>query len=98
MRSVDERVSSRATFFYAHVAGMDAFARGLKAAAAIRADGRIAEFVRQRYASWNSELGRRIESGDATLEELEKIALHRIEWPLESGRQEMLEHILHEFI
>jgi xylose isomerase len=84
--------------FYAHVAGMDAFARGLKAAAAIRADGRIAEFVRQRYASWNSELGRRIESGDATLEELEKIALHRIEWPLESGRQEMLEHILHELI
>jgi xylose isomerase len=54
--------------------------------------------VRQRYASWNSELGRRIESGDATLEELEKIALHRIEWPLESGRQEMLEHILHELI
>jgi xylose isomerase len=52
--------------FHAHVAGMDAFARGLKAAAAIRADGRIAQFVRQRYASWDSELGRRIENGDAS--------------------------------
>lgn len=84
--------------FHAHVAGMDAFARGLKAAAAIRADGRIAEFVRQRYASWNSELGRRIENGDASLEELEKIALAQTSWPVESGRQEHLEHILHGFI
>ena len=84
--------------FHAHVAGMDAFARGLRAAVAIRSDGRIAQFVRQRYASWNSDLGRRIESGDATLEELERIALAQKSWPVESGRQEMLEHILHELI
>ena len=79
-------------------AGMDAFARGLKAAAAVRADGRIAQFVKQRYASWDSELGRRIENGDATLEELEKVALSQTAWPVESGRQELLEHILHEHI
>ncbi|MBI1304461.1 MAG: xylose isomerase [Phycisphaera sp.] len=84
--------------FHAHVAGMDAFARGLKAAAAIRSDGRIAAFVRARYASWDSELGRRIEAGDATLEELEALALHRIDWPVESGRQEMLEQIMHDRI
>jgi xylose isomerase len=84
--------------FHAHVAGMDAFARGLKAAAAIRADGRIARFVAERYASWNSDLGRRIEDGAATLEELEKVALYQTSWPVESGRQEMLEHILHERI
>jgi xylose isomerase len=84
--------------FHAHVAGMDAFARGLKAAAAIRADGRIAEFVRKRYASWDSELGRRIENGDASLEELEKIALAQGPCPVESGRQEHLEQILHGFI
>ncbi|MFM2164323.1 MAG: hypothetical protein RL325_760, partial [Planctomycetota bacterium] len=84
-----------ADLFHAHVAGMDAFARGLKAAAAIRADGRIAQFVKDRYASWNSELGRRIERGEATLEELEKTALYATSWPVESGRQEMLEHILH---
>ena len=84
--------------FHAHVAGMDAFARGLKAAAAIRADGRIAQFGKNRYASWDSELGRRIENGDATLEDLEKLALAQTSWPVESGRQEMLEHILHEHI
>jgi xylose isomerase len=54
--------------------------------------------VKQRYASWDSELGRRIENGDATLEELEKVALSQTAWPVESGRQELLEHILHEHI
>ena len=57
--------------FHAHISGMDAFARGLKAAAAIRADGRLGEFLQARYASWDSELGQRIESGGITLEELE---------------------------
>ena len=33
--------------FYAHIGGMDAFARGLKNAAAIRADGRLAELVKK---------------------------------------------------
>ena len=81
--------------FHAHVASMDAFARGLKAAAAIRADGRIASFIAARYASWDSDLGRRIEAGEVGLDELEKIALYATSWPVESGRQEMLEHIFH---
>src|ERR1700690_2133951 len=49
--------------FHAHIGGMDAFARGLKIAAAIRADGRLANFVKERYASWDSGLGANIESG-----------------------------------
>ena len=40
--------------FHAHIGGMDAFARGLKIAAAIRKDGRLAKFVKNRYASWDS--------------------------------------------
>jgi hypothetical protein len=36
--------------FYAHTGGMDAFARDLKIAAEIRADGRLAELVKNRYA------------------------------------------------
>ena len=40
--------------FHAHIGGMDAFARGLKIAAAIRKDGRLEEFVKQRYASWDT--------------------------------------------
>lgn len=84
--------------FHAHISGMDAFARGLRAAAAIRADGRLQAFLRDRYASWDSELGRRIDSGSITLEELEAHAIERGEPTLASGRQEMLEGLFNEFI
>jgi xylose isomerase len=85
--------------FYAHIGGMDAFARGLKIAAAIRKDGRLAEFVRQRYRSWDSGLGREIESGKSSFEALEKYMLKKGEAsPNESGRQEFLENLINEFI
>jgi xylose isomerase len=84
--------------FYAHIGGMDAFARGLKIAAAIRKDGRLAEFVQQRYSSFDSEAGQKVESGKMTLEELEKIALANGEPQLASGRQEMLENLINSFI
>jgi xylose isomerase len=85
--------------FYAHIGGMDAFARGLKIAAAIRKDGRLAEFVRQRYRSWDSGLGQQIESGQSSFEALEKYMLKKGEpSPNESGRQEFLENLINEFI
>jgi len=49
--------------FYAHIAGMDTFARGLKIAAAIRKDGRLADFVKQRYSSWDTGIGKKNRSG-----------------------------------
>src|SRR6266576_841085 len=61
--------------FYAHIGGMDVFARGLKIAAAIRADGRLAEFLRQRYSSWDSGIGAKIEAGKASFKELEAYML-----------------------
>jgi xylose isomerase len=84
--------------FHAHIGGMDAFARGLKIAAAIRKDGRLAEFVQQRYSSFDSEAGQKVESGKMTLEELEKIALANGEPQLASGRQEMLENLINTFL
>jgi xylose isomerase len=85
--------------FHAHIGGMDAFARGLKIAAAIRRDGRMAEFVRQRYSSWDSGLGAKIESGKAGFKELEAYMLQKGDiTPNASGRQEMLENIINEFI
>ncbi len=85
--------------FHAHIGGMDAFARGLKIAAAIRADGRLGEFVRNRYRSWDAGVGKEIESGKATFETLEKYALAKGEAaPNESGRQEFLENLINEFI
>ena len=44
---------------------MDAFARGLKIAAAIRDDGVLENFVKDRYASWDSGIGAEIEKGKA---------------------------------
>lgn len=85
--------------FIAHIAGMDAFARGLKAAAAIRADGRIDAFVKNRYRSWDSGIGAKIEAGKATFADCEKHALKLGEVTgLESGRQELLESIFNEYI
>lgn len=84
--------------FHAHIAGMDAFARGLKIAAAIRADGVLAKFVRERYASWDSELGRKVEAGQASLQELEAYARGRGEPEVKSGRQEMLENLINSYI
>jgi len=85
--------------FYAHIGGMDAFARGLKIAAAIRKDGRLAEFVKHRYASWDSGIGARIESGNATLKEIESHILKQGDVsPNVSGRQEFLENLINEFI
>jgi xylose isomerase len=84
--------------FHAHIGGMDTFARGLKIAAALRADGRIADFVKARYATWDSELGKKIELGKVSLEELEKTALVQPAPVLSSGGQEYLENIVNEFL
>jgi xylose isomerase len=85
--------------FYAHIGGMDAFARGLKIAAAIRKDGRLAEFIRERYKSWDSGLGREIEAGKSSFAVLEEFMLQKGEPSANtSGRQEFLENLINEFI
>ena len=85
--------------FHAHIGGMDTFARGLKIAAAIRADGRLAEFVRNRYRSWDTGIGKKIESGKTSFKTLETYMLKKGEVTKnESGRQEFLENLINEFI
>lgn len=83
---------------HAHVGGMDAMARGLKIAAAIREDGRLIEFLRERYAGFDSGIGAKIESGSVGFEELEAYALGKGEPALSSGRQEMLENLINQFL
>ena len=78
--------------------GMDTFARGLKSAAAIRADGRMKEFVAKRYGGWDEGIGAKIERGEANLADLEAHALSNEPAPPSSGRQEMLENLFNEFI
>jgi xylose isomerase len=85
--------------FHAHIGGMDAFARGLKIAAAIRADGEFDRFVRERYSSFDSGIGSDIESGKADFRKLEAYVLSKGDAaPNRSGRQEMLEHLLNRYI
>ena len=85
--------------FHAHIGGMDAFARGLKIADAIISDGRLSGFVKDRYKSWDSELGRRIESGQASFGDLEAYIMPKGEAAKNvSGRQEMLENLFNEYI
>ena len=85
--------------FYAHVGGMDAFAKGLKIAAAIRADGALAKMVADRYASWNSGVGGEIEAGRHSFESLEKYMLAKGEaTPNQSGRQELFENVVNRYV
>lgn len=80
--------------FLAHIAGMDAFALGLRNACKIIEDGRIDEFVKERYASYHSGIGAKILSGSTDLEELSRYALALDEVKLQSGRQEYLESVV----
>ncbi|HUF61803.1 MAG TPA: xylose isomerase [Verrucomicrobiales bacterium] len=84
--------------FHAHIGGMDAFARGLKIAAAILEDGRLDEFVRNRYSSYDQGMGRQIEEGSVGFRDLEAWVLEQGEPEVVSGRQEMLENLINDFI
>jgi xylose isomerase len=85
--------------FHAHIGGMDAFARGLKIAHAIIKDGRLDGFVKDRYSSFDTGIGARIEAGKTSFTELEKHALGLKSSPLPaSGRQEMLESLINDFV
>lgn len=85
--------------FHAHIGGMDAFARGLKVASAIRKDGRLAKFLQKRYASWDTGIGAKIEKDKMNFRSLEAYMLAKGDVkPCVSGRQEMLENLINEFI
>ena len=85
--------------FLSYIAGMDSFALGLKIADRIMKDGRINEFVKQRYSSFSHGIGEKITNRATSLEELEKYALKlNIADNKQSGRQEYLESIVNDMI
>lgn len=87
-----------ADLFHAHIGAMDAFARGLKIAANMIEDDALAEIVRQRYAEWDTDFGRRIECAEEDFESLESHTLQHGEPRTQSGRQELIENLLNEYI
>ncbi|GJP37794.1 hypothetical protein CLOM_g22203 [Closterium sp. NIES-68] len=86
--------------FIAHIAGMDALARGLRNVAAIIDDGDLDKLVQGRYASWKEGIGARIEKGEVGFEELETAVMADggKEPEVGSGKQELAEALFHRFV
>lgn len=84
--------------FYSYIAGMDTFARGLKVAAKLIEDKVFENFITNRYASYNDGIGKDIVEGKVGFKELEQYALENGATPNVSGRQELLESILNQYI
>ncbi len=83
---------------YSHAAGMDAFAKGLKAAQKMVDDGIFEKLVAERYAGYNSGVGKDIVSGKADFKSLENYAMSLGKVEHISGKQEYLETLLNEYI
>lgn len=84
--------------FYAHIGGMDAFARGLLAAHAILEDGEFLRLRKERYASFDSGKGKQFSQGKMTLEALRALAHKNGEPEQISGKQEYYENLIAKFI
>ena len=84
--------------FYAHIGGMDAFAKGLLIAHKIIEDKVLSNFIEERYSSHNSGIGKQIMAGDVGLEEIEQWILKQKNPVQQSARQEMLENIINSYM
>jgi xylose isomerase len=87
-----------ADIFYAHIGGMDTFARALLTAQAILDNGEYTRLRKDRYASFDAGKGKQFEQGKSTLEELKALALKNGEPKQISGRQEYYENLINKFI
>ncbi|WP_347941945.1 xylose isomerase [Peribacillus simplex] len=83
---------------YAHVAGMDAFARGLKVAHKLLEDRVFENIIDERYSSFKEGIGLEIVEGRANFHTLEQYALQNTNITNKSGRQERLKAILNQYI
>jgi xylose isomerase len=81
-----------------YIMGMDTFALGLIKANELIEDGRIDEFVKHRYESYTTGIGKKIVEGSTSLEALEEYTLQHSEPVLESGKQEYLEAVVNNIL
>jgi xylose isomerase len=84
--------------FYAHIGGMDAFARALLIAQAIIDDGEYHKLRKDRYASFDAGKGKAFSQGKVSLEDLASLAHKNGEPKQLSGRQEYFENLISKFI
>jgi xylose isomerase len=90
--------TDNADLFLAHIGGMDTFARALIAADKIINQSAYVSLRKERYASFDSGDGSLFEKGKLTLKDLHKIAGNAAEPGQKSGKQELFENILNQYI
>ncbi|MER3376048.1 MAG: xylose isomerase [Allomuricauda sp.] len=84
--------------FHAHIGGMDAFARGLLAANDILENSNYISMRKERYSSFDSGTGKAFENGKLTLEDLHGHASANQDIKKRSGKQELFENIINQYI
>jgi xylose isomerase len=84
--------------FIAHVGAMDVMARALEAAAAILEESPYKKMVADRYASYDSGMGKQFEEGKLTFEDVYAYAKANGEPKQISGKQELYEAIVNMYI
>lgn len=84
--------------FHAHIGGMDAFARALITADAVLEKSPYRKMRADRYASFDSGSGKDFENGKLTLEDLTEHASANQSIPARSGKQELFENIINQYI
>ncbi|WP_372752398.1 xylose isomerase [Mariniflexile sp.] len=84
--------------FHAHIGGADTFARALITADKIMTSSAYNKLRAERYASFDSGKGKDFEAGKLSLQDLYEIAQENGELPLTSGKQELFENIINQYI
>lgn len=87
-----------ADLFEAHIGGMDTFAVGLEVANRIISDGKMASFIKNRYASFDSGDGAKFEKGQMKLDELAALAGDYGNIGMNSGKQERMENLVNQYL
>jgi len=87
-----------ADIFYAHIGGMDTFARALLVAQSVLEKSKYKELRKERYSSFDSGKGRQFELGKLALDELRDLAHKNGEPDQISGKQEYFENIINRYI
>tara|TARA_R110002051_G_scaffold318695_1_gene401395 strand:+ start:45341 stop:46648 length:1308 start_codon:yes stop_codon:yes gene_type:complete len=84
--------------FHAHIGGADTFARALITADKIMTSSAYNSLREKRYSSFDAGKGKDFEAGKLELSDLYKIAQENGELTLQSGKQELFENIINQYI
>jgi xylose isomerase len=84
--------------FHAHIGGADNFARALLTADKIISSSAYTSLREKRYSSFDTGKGKDFENGKLDLNDLYDIAVENGELELQSGKQELFENIVNQYI